>query len=376
RAPFEGHNAVQVVANVIDTPPARLSALRDDLPNGLERVVLRCLAKEPGDRFADYASLRNAMLPFSSVAAEPATQAQRTAAGWIDYLAAFLPTYAVLMMSVGPERLFIRPLYELSLTAWMHHLLVFAVGFAYFALTEGIWGAGFGKWIMNLRVVTARGKRPGLARAMLRILIPIAAIECVRIPLSIATLPTGEWTALNSLVFTALAVFSPWVVALLWIPARRSNGLATAWDLLSGTRVVVRPQGYRRPAQAAASVFGEVVGAKRNVGPFVISSSIDSDRWIEGEDPVLRRRVWLIRRHEGVASDARRAVARPGRARWLQEVRAEDAVWHVYEADRGSPISERLAEGPLHWPTLRFWLHDLAAELRAANRDGTLAASY
>ena len=73
RAPFEGENAVQVVANAVNQKPKPLSELREDVPPGLERVVARCLAKEPDGRYADYTALRNALLPFSSKEPEPAS---------------------------------------------------------------------------------------------------------------------------------------------------------------------------------------------------------------------------------------------------------------------------------------------------------------
>lgn len=380
RAPFEGKNAVQIVANVIDSPPADVGALRDDLPGGLGQVIARCLAKEPAGRFGDYEALRNALLPYSSVVPEPAMQSQRTAAGWIDYLAAFLPVYAAMMILVGPENLFIRPLYSMSFEAWQYHLLVFGVGFAYFAVTEGLWGAGLGKWVMNLRVVTQEGRCPGILRALLRIVIPIAAIESVRVPLSVATLPAGEWSSLNFLVFTGLAIFSPWIAALLWLPARRSNGFAASWDLLTGTRVVVRPTGSRRPAEGTAdrAAAGEQAGAVegvRRLGPFEVSSEIIAGEWLAGEDPVLRRPVWLIRREDQALSEARLSIARPGRARWLQELHADGVVWEAFQADQGAPVRAHLEKGPVAWSTLRFWLHDLAAEMRAAERDGTSYSS-
>jgi hypothetical protein len=376
RAPFEGDNAVQVVANVIDTPPAAISSLRDDVPRGLERVIARCLAKEPARRYADYAALRDALLPFGSVVPEPATQAQRTAAGWIDYLTAFLPTYAAAMIIIGPEALFVRPLYELTPAAWRYYLLVFAVGFVYFAVTEGVWGTGLGKWIMGLRVVRRNGRRPGVGRALLRIVIPIAFIEMVRVPLSIATLPAGEWSSFNVFLFIGLAVFCPWIVGLLWIPARRSNGFATVWDLATGTRVVVRPRGTRRPAAAGAPDAEPAAASAPCIGPFRVASEIEPGRWLAADDPVLRRHVWLMRRVGGAPSEARRAAARPGRPRWLQEIEADGGVWDAYEAARGAPLAEHIARGPAPWSTLRYWLHDLAAELWAAQRDGTLPPAY
>ncbi len=375
-APFEGDNAVQVVANVIDTPPAAVSRYRDDLPPGLAHVIARCLAKEPEGRYDDYASLRDALLPFSSVVPEPATEAQRTAAGWVDYLTAFLPAYAALMITVGPEALLIRPLYELTPTSWRYHLLVLAAGFLYFAVTEGIWGAGLGKWIVNLRVVRKSGRRPGVGRALLRIVIPIAVIESVRVPLSIALLPEGEWAALDTVLFTGLAIFCPWVAVLLWIPARRANGFATLWDLATGTRVVVRPRGSRRPTAIGAPNGEDASERSRCVGPFRVTSEIEPGRWLAAEDPVLRRRVWLLRRDAGALPEPRRAAARPGRPRWLQEIVTEGEVWDAFEAARGTPLSEQVARGPVPWSTLRYWLHDLAAELRAAEREDTLPRTY
>lgn len=375
RAPFEGDNAVQVVANVIDTPPADVSGLRDDLPAGLAPVITRCLAKEPSGRYVDYSALRDALLPFSSVVPEPAMQSQRTAAGWIDYLTAFLPAYATLMVVVGPETLFIRPLYEFSFSAWQYHLLVFAVGFAYFGVVEGAFGAGLGKWLMNLRVVTKDGRTPGCGRGVLRIALQIAAVESVRIPLSLAVLPAGEWSTLDALVFTGLSIFCPWVVALLWLSARRSNGFATVWDLVSGTRVIVRPRGNRRPAGVGVPEEDESGETAPCIGPFRVMSELQAGSWLLAHDPVLRRPVWLVRRESGAVSEARRAVARPGRARWLQEIEADGAVWEAYEATRGEPMRDRVGLGTVPWATMRFWLHDLAAELRASDRDGTLASS-
>ncbi|MBZ0171200.1 MAG: protein kinase [Phycisphaerales bacterium] len=376
RAPFEGDNAVHVVANVIDTLPADVSTVRDDLPKGLSRVITRCLAKEPAGRYADYSALRNALLPFSSIVPEPATQSQRGAAGWIDYLTAFLPTYAALMITVGPENLFIRPLYEFSVDAWRYHFMVFAAGFLYFTVTESLWGAGLGKWIMNLRVVRTDGRTPRPVRTLLRIIIPIATIEAVRIPLSVAALPSGDWAPIHTILNIGLATACPWIVAVLWLTARRSNGFATVWDLATGTRVVVRPRGARRPVMSVCSDINVPAQSVRCIGPFEATSDIKPGVWLAADDPVLRRQVWLIRRIGNLVSEARRAVARPGRARWLQELEADGQVWDAYEAGPGTPLSEQIAQGGVPWSTMRYWLHDLAAEIRAAERDGTLAPSY
>ena len=376
RPPFEGDNAVQVVAQVIDSPPASAARFRDDLPPGLNPIVARCLVKEPAARYDDYTALRDALLPFSSTVPEPATQAQRTAAGWIDYLTALLPLYAVFMLTVGPEALWIRPLYEFTPAAWRYQLMVFAAGVLYFTLFEGLWGTGLGKWVMNLRVVRKNGRAPGIGRALLRAAIPIAAIEAVRVPLSVACLPAGDWSLFNVLLFIGLSIVCPWVVALLWITARRGNGFATVWDLATGTRVVVRPRGTSRPTSFAATDTKAEAEPAHVMGPFRVTETLQPDRWLEAEDPTLDRRVWLIRRAGSPPSEARRGVARPGRPRWLQAVETAEQVWDAYSASGGTPFPELMAKGRVPWSTLRYWLYDLADELRAAQRDGSLPSAY
>jgi TolB-like protein/Flp pilus assembly protein TadD len=51
RRPFQGRSSAELASAILrDTPPA-LEASRSDLPDGLRRVITRCLQKEPGDRF-------------------------------------------------------------------------------------------------------------------------------------------------------------------------------------------------------------------------------------------------------------------------------------------------------------------------------------
>jgi eukaryotic-like serine/threonine-protein kinase len=56
KPPFEGDNVVAICANHLHTPPAPLSK-HGSVPADLERVVLRCLAKDPVDRPESAAAL-------------------------------------------------------------------------------------------------------------------------------------------------------------------------------------------------------------------------------------------------------------------------------------------------------------------------------
>lgn len=376
RAPFEGDNAVQVVANAVNQKPKPLSEFRNDVPPALERVVARCLAKDPQGRYANYAALRNALLPFSSKEPSPASMKVRGSAGWIDYLLAFLPAYVILMLLAGGEKLLIRPLAERTLYSARYYFLLFGIGFLYFAVTEGIWGAGLGKKLKGLRVVGTNGRPPGIVRALVRVVIPIASIEAIRNPLLIALIPdfdrmSGSDVAILVLVTNVCA----WIPVLLAIRAHRQNGFATLWDRLTGTRVVKKPQGAVRPSIETASEQRRPTENGDSLGPYRVFEEMIPGQWLVASDPVLRRRVWLWRRESPDLPPARRNLARPGRLRWLQKVETPQAIWDAFEAPEGRPLSDVIeANERLPWDDLRFWLYDLAAEMWEATSDPTLPA--
>ena len=375
RAPFEGDNAVQVVANAVNQKPKPLTELREDVPPGLEWVVARCLAKEPDGRYADYTALRNSLLPFSSKEAEPASIKVRLSVGWIDYLIAFLIPYVILMLFIGGEKLIVRPLVERTLYSARYYIALFSFGFLYFSIVEGIWGGGLGKRLKGLRVVRTNGRAPGIGRALIRILIPIGCVEGVRMPLMMALISDADWTGLQTVLFVVAANICGWIPVLLTLRARRKNGFATVWDLASGTRVVVKPKGTVRPSIERASGPEIPAEGADSLGPYRIIKEMVPGKWIVAADPVLRRQVWLLRRNTLELSLARRNLSRSGRLRWLQKVETSEATWDAFDATEGVPFSSLLEGGKrVPWSSLRHWLGDLASELWDATGDETLPA--
>ncbi len=61
RPPFDGTSMPEIARQHLHTPPPPLAELRPDLPPGLEKVVMRCLEKDPGDRFASMNELLGAL---------------------------------------------------------------------------------------------------------------------------------------------------------------------------------------------------------------------------------------------------------------------------------------------------------------------------
>ncbi|HEX2689021.1 MAG TPA: serine/threonine-protein kinase [Kofleriaceae bacterium] len=64
KPPFHGDTLPLLCMHVVNDEPESMSAVREDLPDGFEAVVMRCLRKEPEDRYGDVGELAQALAPF------------------------------------------------------------------------------------------------------------------------------------------------------------------------------------------------------------------------------------------------------------------------------------------------------------------------
>ena len=80
RPPFTGGTALDVIRKVADEAPVAPRAVRPAVPRDLETICLRCLAKEPTDRFASAAALAadlDRWLDGRTILARPSTTGER-----------------------------------------------------------------------------------------------------------------------------------------------------------------------------------------------------------------------------------------------------------------------------------------------------------
>jgi serine/threonine-protein kinase len=77
RPPFPGESATRVMLAHARDPVPPPSQIRPDVPEDLERIVLRCLAKPPSERFQDAESLERALAACAAAADWDAHQAAR-----------------------------------------------------------------------------------------------------------------------------------------------------------------------------------------------------------------------------------------------------------------------------------------------------------
>ena len=374
RTPFEGKTSVQLLANVLEQRARSPKELRADIPRGLANVVLRCLEKQPGERFKDYAELAAALAPYSSAAPTPATLGLRFVAGAVDQCLLGLACFAVMMlgardflsvMDAGIGR-------SSELFGWM--IGGFVTGVGYFAVMEGFWGFTLGKLLCRLRVVGRDNSPPGFWRALGR-----ALIYVVLPPLPYWIAFAGDARAyLNQPQAVQYLMSSTFVIALLvlFCTARRRNGFAAIHDLLTRTRVIARVALQARPGLAMSETPLPTGESQRLVGPYHIMETLPSGgdvEWLLGYDLQLLRKVWLRVVAPGTppVPAALRNIGRVGRLRWLTGRRSAEENWDAFEAASGRPLLSLIQIGQ-PWSRVRFWLYDLANEIGAAEKDDTL----
>jgi hypothetical protein len=373
RTPFEAKNMVQLLATVLEQRAPSPRTFRPEVPQGLAKVVLRCLEKQPGERLKTYEDLTQMLAPYSSTAPTPATLSLRFLAGVVDMgilcglavltnLTAFGSPMAMLEQAMNRS-----PKFLLCIFGW------FGVASIYFALFEGLWGAAAGKGLCRLRVVGQNRNPPGFLRAWLRALFFLVP---PLVPYW-ATFGTNPKAYIGFSQFTqilmGLSVYV--VVALLFVTVRRRNGFAAVQDLLTGTRVVSRAAISSRPTLAASEPQPSFESAV-TIGPYHVLQALSEsvgEKWFLAYDLKLLRKVWICTSPPGtqpVAAQTRN-LGRAGRLRWLTGKRSPEENWDAFEALSGRPLVE-LNVTAQPWNEVRYWLHDLATEISVAEKDGTL----
>ncbi len=64
--PFDGETIPELCMRIVEAPAPRITAERQDVPPALEAVILRCLEKDPAQRFQHVGELAEALAPFVS----------------------------------------------------------------------------------------------------------------------------------------------------------------------------------------------------------------------------------------------------------------------------------------------------------------------
>src|SRR5688572_4222165 len=359
KAPFGARCMRELFTRVTTDPATSPRALRPDIPPGLASAVLQCLAKSPAQRPASYATLAEALRPFSLLDDIPARPGLRIVAGIVDAVVVSAVTTVAILATTNL-------LMEES-TPGIWSAFVYPV---YYILLEGIWGKSIGKWVFGLRVASPDGTPAGWWKITCRVTV-FAVPQLLLGVLTARGVVTPENTPAAVRTLLSLSL-----LGVLWVTARRHNGWAGLHDLQSGTRVVARaPSAQRQAIPGLTSPDTGLVPAPggRHYGPFIATSESRRNPSAAAIDPLPRRQVWLqlVPEDAPPVSAVRRDLARPERLFWLTGRRSATESWDAFEAPDGESFLKRRAAG-VSWPILKLWLMDLVKELQAGIKDGSL----
>ena len=146
RAPYEGKNTIELIANHFTAPVPSLREHAPRVPHALSRVVARLMSKDPSARFDTYEELIGALERAATRNVEHAGFAVRAAAALID-----LAISGVVVGLLGP---FALGLYLLLLVG-----------------VQGRYGQTLGMYLLHVRAERISGRRLGFGRALARVLV-------------------------------------------------------------------------------------------------------------------------------------------------------------------------------------------------------------
>ena len=368
--PFDAKDLRELVSRVTSEPPRSPRDLHRRIPAGLAAVVLQCLAKIPGERPRSYADLADSLRPFLPAADLPAKPGMRFLAGFADSGILSVPMLAIMILTT-----------RVGSTDSMGIVPALVVGSLYAFVLESLWGATLGAMLVGLRVRSADGARAQWWRILIRTALSAALGALPVLCVLIARAAGYEvWLQTHLTAFALLSSMSTLgITAAMFLTARRENGYASLYDMISGTRVRVRPaERGRRVGTATAPSPAETAEdpSGGHIGPFTVIAAIGSagaGRLFSGYDPVLRRRVWIRTVPPGTPpiAPARRDISRVTRLHWLTGRRSATENWDAFEAPTGGPLLKR-NEASLDWPAAKMVLADLLHEFAAALKEGSL----
>ncbi|HET9372228.1 MAG TPA: protein kinase [Vicinamibacterales bacterium] len=369
RAPFEAKDFQSLVEQVKTAAPPQPRRVRPGIPKKLSAVVVKCLAKDPSDRPASYAELTRLLQPFTN-AGVPARRSVRLVAGALDWCVIAVLAPLIQAVDVLPRAADASGKVDADPWAW-------TAAVAYSAIFERMWNATPGKRIVGLRVISSAGPlswRQAIGRA---VIFNGPALPMLLVAMWFGGRAVAAYLTANPAAASVVALVPMLLSVSLFLTMTRRNGMAAVHDLITGTRVVQRGAARLRSGAAAevSSFVADPTEGQPRFGeyrPGPDLGAVPGGRLREGFDPILHRRVWLIELAAGAADvgRARRDVARPGRLHWLAARRSPEQNWDAFEAPSGGPVDLSPASAP--WTSVRGWLNDLAAEIAAGERDGTL----
>lgn len=407
RAPFESDaDAMATLARIASEDPLPPRNLNPEISRGLERVLLRGLARDRKRRYRNLDALRLALQPFLPRRVAIVGLGLRLGAYFLD---AYVVLAVLNSIALVGAFFIARALYT-DVGSWddeiiylsanlpvLTHLLSCLATVLYFAVPEKLFGCSFGKWLLGLRVYQAdRARPPRWGQALGRTLAYFWLINLLaflgdlvlprepfdpRVPIEKQSDLVRESLEFHTFLLPLISLGVGY--ALMASTMRRHNGYRGLHEWMSGTRTVRTPIAHRTTGldvakQADPLEVFEPQGLPAAIGPYQVRGAVvwqPEHQIIVAEDGRIHRAVWIWRRPESEPdlSATRHQVDRPTRWRWLAEAVDGAMRWDAFLAVPGQPfvrVVEKMGAAP--WSEARRVVDALVRELAAGRGDGTL----
>jgi hypothetical protein len=396
KAPFESGDPVATLARIVTEDPPSMRSFRPEVPELLDRVVLRGLERSRERRFRDLEDFRRALRPFLKGKDSLVSLGFRFAAYLVDHvlltgfgaLLGILGSMAFGAATEASEGMVVMR----SAPARLLQLITYLIFLVYF-LPECFFGCSLGKLLLGLRVRrNTSDDPPGLWRGLLRtgiflILYHLGAIVVLGVTFALPPLETlskEEQTRalLPVMLLGLLATFwTPVGIGIICCTMRARNGLRGVHDFLTDTRVIAVSKPRRRTLTPISQAWSQPNGLPAMVGPYHVKGAL---HWSKetgilcGEDRSLGREVlvWLRPASMPAVDAERRGLSRAARLRWLAAGTHGEQQYDAFLLPGGCTLHSLVeSTGPLDWTAIDLVLDQLTKELVVACEERTLPPS-
>src|SRR5262249_37187489 len=236
-APYHHENVAAAFARAMTEPPPPIRQKRPEVPQALERVVMRGLERDRDRRWQSLDELRGALVDLLPSHQTPGRPRMLIGAYLLDRI---LLNFVIIPAEVFRQLLIGEA--EQRVDLFDFRWVAVLVMMVYFALGEGVFGATPGKWLLGLRVSkVGQTGPPGLWAAFVRVSVFTA--------LSFAGVVLPGWLAEHGGTAGKLGgalLLGLGVSGLLLQLRRTSGGYRGIHDFASGCHVIQRPLPARK----------------------------------------------------------------------------------------------------------------------------------
>lgn len=379
KAPFESPHAAQVIARIASSDPPPFSSVEIQVPEELERIVMKGLSRDSGKRYQSFAEMQADLLALLAPKPETATLARRIIAGLADNFLMSL-VGGVLALAFLPKWL----MEDSRIFASLSGVLISAI---YFFIAEATFSSSLGKAALRIRVADAKtGRRASIRRIALR----VASYSAVGSGIELSSHGLLYVTGLlgNDLIYgSTLAISGPLAYLMYlstwWYSGKRqllhdwasgTECLVSAPPVLQATQLDLPD--YAPPVVSNGQPLPECLGRFRITSEIVVANSDQSVRWLMGDDPQLERSVWIaLSTDPNIDYEQQQCAKDPStRLRFIEQGIEGSERWFAYVAPEGIPLSECLSKG-VHfaWPVTSFVYRQMLSHFHSIASAGNKA---